>query len=162
MTHEYQTISGNSIFFYDPAVPRIQHYSDDDLDYVDYLVGPCVTKAAVKVSAFALREYYFSYAVMEGSLANGTFYQIQGTRVVSTSIALSTINLQGFTDSVSNVIIVTSAFFSWTTIIADGSFIHSHTDDTEMTLVGVKGIALSGNKAVILYEDKVAYYQHES
>jgi hypothetical protein len=55
MNHEYQTISGNSLFFYDPAVPRIQHYSDDDLDYVDYLVGPCVTKAAVKVSAFALR-----------------------------------------------------------------------------------------------------------
>jgi hypothetical protein len=55
MTHEYTTLAGTDTFFYDKAVPRIQHYSSDDSDYVDYLLGPCVTKAGVKISAFALR-----------------------------------------------------------------------------------------------------------
>jgi hypothetical protein len=57
---------------------------------------------------------------------------------------------------------VTSAFFGWTTIIADGTFITTHTDDTEITLAGIKGIALSGNKAVVLYSGKIVYYQHPS
>jgi hypothetical protein len=85
----------------------------------------------------------------------GNFYDPPSDLPVSTSVYVE------YTDFLSNFMTIGATRLHWRTV-NESSVAPISTDLTsiEIMLSGILNVAMSGNKAVLLYADKLDYYQH--
>lgn len=99
--------------------------------------------------------------IMDSTHMNGIFYYMQAENnpTVLNIDPTTSIPYADYSDKVSNYIIVGSSKLYWYNVKTDNALNQGTIASTEVSLAGIKNVALAGNKAVLLFDTQIEYFQ---